>query len=393
MTLGKEAKNALNDLNSFRDFSWLDVRAMLSEIKSYLINSKVDKVYEINREVLQLRFHNPVHKKINLIIQLPKFFFITKKEFEKPTQPSGFVMLLRKKLQNSRLLSIEQVQSERLLKLVFSKEENFVMYIEFLKPGNIILCDEQDVIIAAYRNLEFSSRKIFPKEKYVFPFKENLICLEKEKFFDVLINSKKQNIVKALALDLALGGFYSELILSIPNIDKSKKAAELDNKELTAIYELFQTLVTASGEEKNKESYLFGKDYSPIFFDKQREIIAKNKQAVKLFPTFSDLVAYLFENSKLVKEQSSGTSKKSEKIKRIIDSQLKELERAKKDYELAKSQGEAIYQNYAVLEQIISEIKTLRKKNYDYEQIQNLLLEKGYKIKINPEENKLIIEL
>jgi len=380
--------------NRTRAFSWLDVRAMVSEIKPYLLNAKVDKVYEICHNVLQIRFHHPVHKKTNFVIALPNYFFITKKEFDKPTSPSSFVMLLRKKIQNARLISIEQVDSERLIKLSFSKEENFVFYIELIKPGNVILCDEDDLIITAYRILEFSSRTISAKNKYEFPFKQDIINLNKEQFIQLLRNSNKQNIVKSLALDLNVGGFYSEQILLKLNIDKNRSANELSEKELTAIYDFFRDLIEFSGKENDKESCLISKSYLPRLHPAFQ---FNKKLCSKTFSSFSSMMSYVFESSAIAYPQENirnkALDKKIDKIKRIIESQLKELEVTKTQYEQANSIGESIYQNYSFLKDILTNIRSFRKKKLSYEKIEKLLNERGYQLKIDSKNNKLIIEL
>lgn len=381
----------LNKEFEARPFNWLDVKAMLSEIKPLLINSKVDKVYEISQNILQIRFHNPVHKKLNLIVDLPNYFFITKKEFEKPTKPSAFVMLLRKKLQNSRLTNIEQVASERLLKLYFSKDENFVLYLELIKPGNVVLCNEQDVIIRPYRILEFSSRRIAPHEKYVFPLKKNLFDLNKDNIIEILKTSNKQSIVKALALDINLGGFYSELILSKLNLEKDKAPSQLKEQEIESIADFVLTLIKNSQKEQGKECCLNNLSYLPKLHE---SFVFDNRDCLKVFKSFSSVMEFIFENShkeQTIIEQKS--SSKSEKLKRIITSQRKELEEVNKQYEYFKEQGELIYQNYAILDEILKKIKSLREKKISYEEIESILKEQGYNVKIDAKNNKLVVDL
>jgi len=96
--------------------------------------------------------------------------------------------------------------------------------LEFLGKGNVILCDNDDVIIDCLIRHKFRERSIIPKEKYKYPNMEyDVFNLNKKNLIDLFKNSKKDKIVTSFAVELGLGGVYSEEVCLLSNIDKNSK--------------------------------------------------------------------------------------------------------------------------------------------------------------------------
>jgi len=128
----------------------------------------------------------------------------------------------------------------------------------------MILIDEENKILSVLHNKIYSDeRKLLPAKQFVFPpAQENTLELDEEKFKKIINNSEKDSIVKAIAIDLSLGGTYAQELTTRAKIKENTPTKELKEKELKALYEALQTLQT----EESKPC-LFGKEkknVSPI---------------------------------------------------------------------------------------------------------------------------------
>ena len=140
-------------------------------------------------------------------------------------------MALRKKLKNSRLKSFEQVDFERVVKLVFETKEGVLnLYIELFSKSNLVLTNKDNLILASLSS-ENTKRIIKKGEEYILPKKEhNFLTLKENELVNILANSDL-SLVKTLATKLSLGGVYAEYVLQDYNKDlvanKFKETKEL----------------------------------------------------------------------------------------------------------------------------------------------------------------------
>ena len=178
-----------------KQISSLELHFLVKELKN-LENSRIDKIYNSGKEDIYIQLHKSnVGKKILRII-VGKTLFLTE-EKSVGEVPSGYCTLLRKHLEGKFLDSIEQLEPERILKLVFkTKNETKKLYLEFLGKGNVILCNEDDIIIDCLIHHKFKDRTVFPKEKYKYPSMEyNLFDINKTQLSNLFKNSKKDKII------------------------------------------------------------------------------------------------------------------------------------------------------------------------------------------------------
>ena len=201
--------------------SSIDLHYLIEEFQ-ILKDARIDKIYHPRKEELLLQFHVIGKGKTLLRIISGKFLFLSENK-ESYGQPSGFCMFLRKYLGSARLREITQIGSERVALLKFTtKERNYHLYIELFGKGNILLCDENNIIINALEQKIWADRLIKKGEEYSYPKKEyDLFRINKQEFKSLLDSDKE--LVYKLAKGLGLGGTYSEELCILANIDKKKK--------------------------------------------------------------------------------------------------------------------------------------------------------------------------
>jgi predicted ribosome quality control (RQC) complex YloA/Tae2 family protein len=129
---------------------------------------RLDRVYELGKSLFRLRIGKG-GEKFDIIARLGERMHLTNMIPQSPESPSAFASLLRKRLGNARLESVQQVSFDRLVLLRFRKEQDYLLYFEMFAKGNLALCDGGGKIIAAYSRQEKGGRKISNGGHYQLP--------------------------------------------------------------------------------------------------------------------------------------------------------------------------------------------------------------------------------
>ena len=359
----------------------LDLRYLVKEFK-ILEGGKIDQIYQTSKKDFLIRFHVPSKGKVMLRLILPKFVYITDYKGGIPEKPLGFCLFLRKYLRNARVRKVLQEDFERILVIEFEKEKKYNLIIELFAKGNMILCDTENKIIGLLEQQRWKDRDVKAGIKYEVPKRKYDFLKLKEIELKEIAKQEKE-IVKALAVDLGLGGVYAEEICFAAEIDKKKK--KLNPEELKKLYKAIKELRL----RKPKPIIYSGKDIMPF------ELGIHEGKEKRNFKSFNEAIDKVITISLKESDETKKKSKYADKIKKtekIIEMQKKNIEKLEKEMKENTAKGEKIYENYKLMEQILEEIKKARKK-YSWEQIKAKL--KGHKIikEINIKEKKAVIEL
>jgi predicted ribosome quality control (RQC) complex YloA/Tae2 family protein len=363
--------------------SALDLNYLLKELK-FLINSRLDKVYHPSKKELILQFYVSVKGKQQLLINAGNYLYLTL--FKSSSQkPSEFCMYLRKKLTNSRLIEINQLGFERIIEFKFqTKQEIFSLIFEMFSKGNIILLKDNK-ILSATEYQKYSTRTIRPKENYIYPKKEfNFLELTQADLKKLLSKTTKESVVKSLAIDLGLGGIYSEEICLLSKVNKSKKPSELEDKEIKALFASLKSIKNKKFEPTIVYENNLIKDSIPFKLNLYKNLKQKS------FKTFSTALEEFF--SQQIPAEQLKYQKQINKTKAIIEKQLQHLEELKQQEKINKEKAELLYKNYKLVKEILEELKQISKK-HNWKEIQEKL--KGHKLikEVIPKEKSVVMEL
>jgi len=367
-----------------RQLSSLDIRYLLKELE-VLKDSRVDKIYQPEKNLLVFSFYksNTGKKILNINIGQSLFISDKKDEFGKTL---GFGMLLRKHLDNCFLYSIEQIQPERILKLCFkSKDNKKNLYLEMFGKGNAILCSEEDIIINPLEHHDFRERTIKPKIKYEHPImKYNLFKLNMKDLSELLENSRKDTLVTCLAIELGLGGLYSEEICLLSSIDKDKNPKSLEKKETEVISTSIKKLLN-----KKVEPILVYKDKKIIDFAPFKLKFFENYE-IKPMKSFSETISLFYSQFK--EKKQTAFDRKLKDLNRIIEEQKATIVDLRKKEHESRQKGELIYNNFQLIEEILKEINKASKK-YSWKEIKAKL--KGHKVikEVNESDKSVVVEI
>jgi len=160
----------------------LFLSALHLELKRKLRNSRVEKIYQPHSSDIVLHLRNNQENYQLLLSAHPQYarIHLTEKHYDHPSVPPAFCMLLRKYLENSRLIEIEQPDFERILRLYFQTFypidgiSQVILVIEIMgKHSNIIFLNRQNnLILGAVKIISQEInryREIYPGLKYLAP--------------------------------------------------------------------------------------------------------------------------------------------------------------------------------------------------------------------------------
>jgi predicted ribosome quality control (RQC) complex YloA/Tae2 family protein len=274
-------------------------------------------------------------------------------------------------------MSISQKGFERILLIEFSDKEygDLVLIYEMLKPGNLILCKKDEgklIVLNPLVRRQFKDRQTKAREEYEFPpAQPDIIKLNEKEIAEILVKSDKDP-VKAIAIELGLGGIYAEELLERANLRNIKKINEDNAKTISK--ELKKLL------DEKLNSFISGNEAFPI------------KMKTKPFEKESDSFQKAIDTTiAMPKIEQKIESKAVLKMKSIVESQNKRTRELKKEAEENQKIGEYIYEHYSDFEKLLSMIKEMRKTK-SLSQIKEELKKNKHFKEMNEKEKKIIFE-
>jgi len=353
----------------------LELSYLTRELQT-LVGSRVDKIYQPTGIYIQL--HKTGLGKILLRIEKGALW-LSQTKAEMPETPAGLCQNLRKHLEGKKLVSLEQIGGERIIKLTFSTQtDTFYLYVELFSNGNIVLADKDGVIKAAQEERAWKDRAIKRGLTYSFPPpRTNILALTHEN----LHLHTPEPIEKHLA-KLGFGKTYATELCTRANINPcAEKITDKENKTLLTAYE--KMLDDKSGAHVYADG-----EITPF-------ALASYAEKGKKYDTFSLAIdsnlAHSYALAKKEKNKDKYLAEK-ERIQKSIDLQKKALKKAQEDAVELQHCGELIYQHYQELKDILAELNKAKAK-YSLQEIKAKL--KGHpKIKdVNPKTGEIVVEI
>jgi len=348
-----------------------------------LVDAKIDNIYQ-NKDEFYLQFHKTGTGKLIFYIKLPSLCFISSTKSNIPEKPSGFCMNLRKHLSSAKLSSLKQHDFERILELDFSsKDKKLKLIIELFSTGNIILLDDKNSTIFSYRTQAWSSRTIKAGHQYSFPpTRADLFKINEEEFAKTITASSRDSTVKTLAVELGLGGIYSEEILKRADIKKEIPPSQLAKIDISKIYSQIHKIKSEKSSPRAyfKDAVLH--DVVPI------EMHIYDGMEFTNYNSFNEalnLWADKFEKPKKEKIRVV-------KLNRIIEEQEKNVNELELSIREDTRKGELIYENYAIIKEILEKTNELRKKE-DWIEVKKKIMGKYPQAKeIHDKKGEIVVE-
>jgi len=122
-------------------------------------------------------------------------------------EADSFCMYLRKRFSGKKVEKVEQVGSDRIVKLSFPELD---LILELFSTGNIIVVDKEGIIQNAFVQRKWSSREIRRGIPYTPPPFLDWLSMEKKKVVELIRGKSKAEVAKLLGLGRKVEKYWSE---------------------------------------------------------------------------------------------------------------------------------------------------------------------------------------
>ncbi|MEG0250164.1 MAG: NFACT RNA binding domain-containing protein [Peptostreptococcus sp.] len=320
-------------------FDGIVVNSLARELNKALDGSKIDKVYQPERDEICLKVRSREGNKklvISASASNPRVYLADKYEKNNPKKAPVFCMTLRKHIQNGIIVAIEQVGFERIIKISVESYDELKektvknLYVEIMgKHSNIILVAEnENKILDSIKRVPISIsrvRQILPGNEYELPpVQDKINPLSKVDELELLnrMKSEKGAIFKAIYGNvLGISPLIAKDICLRVGIDKSKNVEDIvleDSRKISnEINSIFDDL-----KNHNIEPNI-------VIDEKKDKIIEfssiRLKQYEDLTEIKKDTVSQAIEDYYLTKDKKERINQKSSNMKKNISLKLERI--------------------------------------------------------------------
>jgi len=140
--------------------------ALAAELKQFILDLKVDKICQPERDEIDLLFRLRTRGRlvINCTASTP-YMALSEESRENPPTPPMMCMLLRKHLSRAKVTAVDQLGFDRIIRITFDSDDDLgfkkkkYLYCEMMGRGsNLIFADENQRILAAFRQNDITTK-------------------------------------------------------------------------------------------------------------------------------------------------------------------------------------------------------------------------------------------
>jgi predicted ribosome quality control (RQC) complex YloA/Tae2 family protein len=346
----------------FMAFDGITIASITKELNQNLTGGRIYKIAQPESDELLLTIKNNGSQYRLLLsadASLP-LVYLTNKNKQSPMTAPGFCMLLRKHLQNARILDITQPGLERVIRIRLEHLNEMgdlcqkTLVIEIMgKHSNLIFCNEDTIIdsIKHISGIVSSVREVLPGREYFIPQtqdKQNPLAFIGGTGMSVCygepaygIHLTKQDFVNRLtsmpmplykALYCAYTGLSPVMAQEIcfrAGLDGDIPGSAQDAEALEKLYEVFLSLLKQITAGDFAPNIIYDKK-TPIEFAALPLTLYADKEAVP-FDSISEVLEHYYEEKNVL----TRIRQKSADLRKIVQTAL---ERNIKKYDLQRKQ-------------------------------------------------------
>lgn len=325
--------------------SSLDFFAFINIYRDQLENTFIKKIYQTGTNEFLFQIYRSDIKRKGLFVSLGKGMGFY--EPERPDEATSIAMVLRKNLSERRIVSIEQINFDRVVRIRLHTGQEIIF--ELFREGNLIVINEGKIDYAINQR-EWKNRKIIRGEEYIPPSLKDPLSLSDEEFRDIITTSKA-TIVQTLATRLNLGGEASEELLYRIGLDKNTPAKESADR----IPEMKSMLQSILEESKQNRAFYYSDEtiLSPV------ELKHLEKEPDRKFDDLNEGFSYYFQN------YPKGGKEKSP-LERRVDSQRRSIGEFRQLQQKYSEMGTKVMSNLQLFKKIVSDLsRRVKTENVD----------------------------
>lgn len=327
-------------------FDGVTIAGIVSELQDKLVGNRVYKIAQPEKDELLLTIKGScgqVRMLMSADASLP-LLYLTDKNKTSPMTAPNFCMLLRKHLQNARIVAVTQPGLERIVRFELEHLNELgdlcrkYLIIELMgKHSNIIFCDDKNMIIDSIKHISgmvSSVREVLPGREYFIPKtqdKAELAECTPDELASVLV-SKNMALFKAVYSGFTgISPCIAHELCYRANIDSDKSTAELTPDELECMKQVLLELNTDIQNGRFFPNVVY-ENRQPVEYAATR-LSSYAPDCVRTFYTISELLEYYYAEKNTI----TRIRQRSVDLRKIVQTAL---ERNVKKYDLQIKQLE-----------------------------------------------------
>ena len=261
-------------------FDGITVAGLCSELQDTIGGGRIYKIAQTDKNELVITIRPPAERgggQLRLYLcadpSLP-LVYLTRTSRQAPLQAPAFCMLLRKHLQNGRIVSVTQPGLERILRFEVEHRNEMgdlcthYLIVEIMgKHSNIIFLDDKDMIVDSIRHvssLVSSVREVLPGRPYFIPdtqSKKDPLTETRQGFLSVLENGNMDVAKLLLRSYTGFSTVAAQELAHRADLTQDRSAALLSPEEKESLLYQFEKLILQINEKK----------FTPVMYCRQGE--------------------------------------------------------------------------------------------------------------------------
>lgn len=243
-------------------FDGLTIRALCCELNQLLLDARIDKIYQPEKDELSLSIRPFKMGSLRLLISANARWarmHLDNRKKANPVKPPGFCMLLRKYLEGGKIKEVKQVDFERIVQIRIEALDDFrewkdkLLICEFMgRHSNIILVNpENNIIIDAIKRYgsDLSSyREVLPGKEYKTPPQQdklNPLAAGYEEFAEHMWKQDEHGSMASALFQVFSGisPFSAREICLANGLDPDLAVGQCGENELSRLYTAIKKLL------------------------------------------------------------------------------------------------------------------------------------------------------
>lgn len=386
-------------------FDGIVVKSLVGELREKLIDSKIDKVYQPEKDEVCLKIRSK-EGACKLLLSAsashPRVYIANKYEKTNPKKAPVFCMTLRKYIQGGVIVDIDQVGFERIIKISVESYDELRektrkdLYIEIMgKHSNIILVsDLEGKVIDSIKRVPLSvsrARQVLPGVSYELPPSQDklnpLDIIDVDKF-TLRINRSKGPVFKVIYGNiLGLSPLVAREICVRVGLEANTEVEDLSNEDIRSLVDCINTIF--DDLDKNKV-------YPSIIIDKKRDKIVefssiRLSQYKDLTEIYNDSISTIIEDYYLAKDKKDRINQRASSMKKNLSLKLDRVKH-KIDKQMIELKESENADNYRIKGELITSYIYMIKEGMDKVVLENFYdnnkeIEIDLRVNLSPSEN------
>ena len=328
-------------------FDGITIASIVREMKNQIEGGRIYKIAQPEKDELLLTIKNnggQVRMIMSADASLP-LLYLTQENKTSPMTAPNFCMLLRKHLQNARIVAVDQPMGlERIVKLQLEHLNELgdlctkYLVIELMgKHSNIIFYDDQNMIIDSIKHISgmvSSVREVLPGREYFIPNtqdKEDPLTVSREEIHRVLTAVSRPVFKAIYGSFTGISPCIAHEVCYRARVDADKPSGELTEAEMDAVCSIFLQIMKDVKEGSFVPNVVYENNQPAEYAAVRLTSYADDK--VVLYDSMSELIEHYYAEKNIV----TRIRQRSVDLRRVVQTAM---ERNVKKYDLQVKQLE-----------------------------------------------------